>query len=391
MNVLLLSPQPYYSERGTPIAVDHVIRALSERGDRIDVLTYHLGEDVDYENVRIHRIPSIAFVSHVPAGPSIRKLLCSLVLFVKALRVVRGGQFDVVHAVEEAAVVAALIRYRYGIPFVYDMDSSMPLQMVAAYPFLRLLVGPLRRLEQRLVRSAKIVLSASEPVSQVARRYRRDGVVTLPDISLIDGRGAAAIPEPALCELCAAHGPLILYVGNLAKNRGITLLLESFAITRSRAPEAHLVIIGGTPTQIKGHRTQAQRLGLVASVSFLGPRPVHDLGGYLAQADILVSPQIETVNTPMKIYSYLASGKPILATDLPAHSAVIDGSSAVLTEPTPKAFAAGLLTLLSDPVLCRRLGERGLRIARDGHDYAHFRRKLWDVYCELDHASTGRA
>ena len=85
------------------------------------------------------------------------------------------------------------------------------------------------------------------------------------------------------------------------------------------------------------------------------------------------------------------TGKPILATDLPAHSTVIDVSSAVLTAPTPKAFAAGLSMLLSDPVLCRRLGERGLRIARDGHDYTHFRRKLWDVYCKLDHASTGRA
>jgi len=382
MKVLVASPQPFYSERGTPIAVDHVVRALSERGDNVDVLTYHLGEDVDYANVRTHRIPPVPFIHDVPAGPSIRKLLCSMILFVKALRMARGGGFDVVHAVEEAAIVAARMRERSGIPFVYDMDSSMPLQTVATYPFLRPLLGRLCQLEQRLVRRAAVVLAASEPVSAVACRYRGDGIVTLPDISLIDGHAPA--PHGALNDLCAARGPLILYAGSLVKNRGISLLLDSFAIARNHGADAHLVIIGGTPTQIAGHQSHARRLGLAPSVTFLGPRPVRDLGGYLAQAEILVSPQIEAMNTPMKIYSYLASAKPILATDLPAHRAVVDGASAMLAEPRPQAFAEALSRLLSDPDLCRRLGEQGLRIAGNGHDYVHFRRKLWDVYGDLE-------
>jgi glycosyltransferase involved in cell wall biosynthesis len=382
MKVLVLSPQPFYSARGTPIAVDHAVRALSERGDRVEVLTYHLGQDVAYANVRIHRIPPVPFVHDVPAGPSIRKLLCGVILFVKALRMARDGGYDVVHAVEEAAIVAARIRERYGIPFVYDMDSSMPLQTVAAYPFLRPLLGRFRQLEQRLVRRAAVVLAASEPVSAVARRYRGDGIVTLPDISLIDG--PASTPQTTPDDLCAAPGPLVLYAGSLAKNRGISMLLESFAIARSRSADTRLVIIGGTPTQIAGHQSRAHRLGLAKSVTFLGPRPVRDLGGYLAQADILVSPQIEALNTPMKIYSYLASGKPVLATDVAAHRAVVDGASALLAEPRPQAFAEALSRLLSDPVLCRRLGEQGLCVAGDGHDYAHFRRKLWDVYGDLE-------
>ena len=386
MKVLLLSPQPFYTERGTPIAVDLVIRALSERGDTVDVLTYHLGRNVEYENVRIHRIPPLAFINDVPAGPSFRKLVCSFLLFIKALRMARSGHFDLVHAVEEAALIAALIRKRYGIPYVYDMDSSMPKQLTAVYPILRSLVPWLRRLEQQLVRNAEFVLSASEPVSDIARIYRRDRIVTLPDISLIEERQDMLTQVPALRALCSARGPIVMYVGNLTKNRGIRLLLESFAVAQNDARGAHLVIIGGTSAQIEGHQAYAERLGLTEVVSFLGRQPVRDLGAYLAQADILVSPQLEAVNTPMKIYSYLASGKPILATNLPAHTAVIDESSAILVEPTPNAFATGLSTLLSDPILRRRLGQRGPTIVREGHNYSYFQRKLWGIYSELDHS-----
>lgn len=71
---------------------------------------------------------------------------------------------------------------------------------------------------------------------------------------------------------------------------------------------------------------------------FLGAQPVALLSAvYLAQADILVSPRSKGSNTPMKLYSYLASGKPILATNLWTHTQVLTAASAVLTEPRPRA------------------------------------------------------
>jgi hypothetical protein len=48
MNILLLAPHPFYQERGTPIAVDLLLRVLAERGEQVDVLTYHEGEDRAY-------------------------------------------------------------------------------------------------------------------------------------------------------------------------------------------------------------------------------------------------------------------------------------------------------------------------------------------------------
>ena len=57
MRILLLAPHPFYQERGTPIAVGLLAAALADRGETVDILTYHEGEDRAYgDNVTIHRI-----------------------------------------------------------------------------------------------------------------------------------------------------------------------------------------------------------------------------------------------------------------------------------------------------------------------------------------------
>ncbi len=63
------------------------------------------------------------------------------------------------------------------------------------------------------------------------------------------------------------------------------------------------------------------------------------MANMFSQADILVSPRIKGTNTPMKIYSYLQSGKPILATDMPTHTQVLSRTTAMLADPSPDKFA----------------------------------------------------
>ena len=99
MKVLLLAPQPFYTDRGTPIAVDLVLRTLSARGDTVDVLTYHLGADRTYPGVRLQRIPRIPFIRAVRPGPSIEKLCCDAVFAIVALWTARRGRYALVHAV----------------------------------------------------------------------------------------------------------------------------------------------------------------------------------------------------------------------------------------------------------------------------------------------------
>ena len=69
MNILLLAPHPFYQERGTPIAVDLLLRVLSGLGHTVDVLTYPGGEDRVHPGVRIHRIAAGRWARGVPPGP----------------------------------------------------------------------------------------------------------------------------------------------------------------------------------------------------------------------------------------------------------------------------------------------------------------------------------
>ena len=90
---------------------------------------------------------------------------------------------------------------------------------------------------------------------------------------------------------------------------------------------------------------------------------------YLAAADVLVSPRSQGTNTPLKIYQYLRSGRPIVATRLLTHTQVLDDEVAILTEATAEGFADGILRTLADPVRAREVGVRAKRLAETKYSY----------------------
>ena len=84
------------------------------------------------------------------------------------------------------------------------------------------------------------------------------------------------------------------------------------------------VLAGGRPEQIEAARRDAARAGVDDVVIFAGQRPAEEIPAYLDAADVLVSPRSTGTNTPLKIYQYLRSGRPIVATRLLTHTQVLD-------------------------------------------------------------------
>jgi len=105
---------------------------------------------------------------------------------------------------------------------------------------------------------------------------------------------------------------------------------------------------------------------------FAGERPADEIPSYLAAADVLVSPRSRGTNTPLKIYQYLRAGRPIVATNLLTHTQVLDGRVAELTDPTPEAFAAGILRVLGDPEYAARLGRAAGELAATRYTYESY-------------------
>lgn len=379
MKVLLLAPQPFYIERGTPIAVDLILKVLSERGDEIDVVTYHLGEDVAYGHVNLHRTPRVPFLKAIPPGFSWRKVFCDVLLFFRALSLLLKNQYDYVHAVEESVFIALVILKLWKVPYVYDMDSSLAQQMVERYPTM---FKPFSRLlyyiEGFAVRHAKAVVPVCDALQVDIARHRPKKVLVLWDVSLVEGERGET-PED-LKEQLGIDGLMAMYVGNLEGYQGIDLLLDSFSLVKTKTDRVSLVVIGGKDSDVRKYQERARKLQIDDRVFFLGPKPVKHLAAYLAQADLLVSPRINGKNTPMKIYSYLGSGKPVLATDMPTHTQILDDQVAVLAKAEPDSFAAGMLRLVGDETLRVRLGQAGKQLVEERHNFQGFRVKVNGLY-----------
>jgi len=393
MKILVLAPQPFYQERGTPIAVRLLLRALSERGDEVDLLTFAEGDHVDLPGLAIERIAPRPDFRPIKPGFSFKKVYCDLFLARKLSRMLAQKRYDVVHATEESVFFAQFECRRAGIPYVYDMDSSMSGQIADRFPWTRWLTPFFRRVEASAMRSARVVVPMCEALADLARRERVERLFVLKDVSLIpddEVEMPVQTGETGVLDLRSSlsigAGPLILYIGNLEPYQGIDLLLESFSIARASLPESTgVVLIGGSDRDVQKYRERVIELGLESQVHLIGPQPVGLVAPYMKQADLLVSPRTQGENTPMKVYTYLDSGVAVLATDLPTHRQVVDSSQSGLAPPEPEPFAAEMVRLLQSPSLREELAVEAKALIEREHSYPVFAKRVQHLYNWVEH------
>jgi glycosyltransferase involved in cell wall biosynthesis len=393
VNILVLAPHPFFQARGTPLAVKTVLEFLSTRGHQVDVLTFHEGEDVEIANCRIHRIPQPLWVRNIRPGFSMKKVICDVFMLAKCMRMMRRRRYDLIHAVEESAFIAAAMQRISGIPYVYDMDSSLAEQLVDAYPGLQFAFSTLRRCEALAVRQSLGVLTVCAALEDVAQGHAPGKPVgRVEDTTLLPPGGHSPNGQPADPLLALGVGtrdPVAMYVGNLEHYQGIGLLLDGFRRTLAHLPAANLVIVGGLAEDIEHYRRRANQLGISTQVHFLGPRPITALDALLKRADVLVSPRLKGLNTPMKIYSYLDSGTAVLATRLRTHTQVLDDRTAYLVAPEPDALGDGLAHLLSDPGLRSRLAAEAKAYVQQEFTPEAAHRKLSSFYTMIESKAFG--
>ena len=383
MKLLVLAPQPFFQRRGTPIATLKMLHVLASQGHQIDLLTYHEGSPIEVPNCRHLRIPQIPFVNNVPPGFSIKKLICDVVMTFCVLRECFRKQYHVIHAVEESVFMAILIKTLFGTPYIYDMDSSLPRQITDQLPPLKLIGSFLGWFERLAVRHSKGVVAVCQALEDVAASHSESvPIVRIEDASLLTQETTEEVAQPN--SVLNLEGEILMYVGNLQTYQGIDLLLDAFTHVYHHSPDVQLVVIGGSDEDIAKYRAKAQAFSISDRTHFLGPRPIDQLGAYLEQADILVSPRTLGSNTPMKIFSYLESGIPVLATKLHMHTQVLDDEIAVLVEDNPLDMARGICSLLHDRNLRHRISTAAQERIRQQFCSELLDSKLTEFYQELE-------
>ena len=185
----------------------------------------------------------------------------------------------------------------------------------------------------------------------------------------------------------ADKAPMILYTGTFEAYQGLDLLFEAMTIVHASRPDARLVLAGGKPEQIARARERTGAAGIEAATIFAGERPPGEIPAYLLAADVLVSPRSRGTNTPLKIYQYLRSGRPIVATRLLTHTQVLSDDTAVLTGATAREFAGGMLAALNDRERAAAIAKQARLVAETKYSYEAYLERTRQAYAVLGDGS----
>jgi glycosyltransferase involved in cell wall biosynthesis len=251
-----------------------------------------------------------------------------------------------------------------------EASPAWPLAGVA--PPLRYGRGWLAR-EGAVYRGAAALATFSE---NAARSLVRDYGVDPARVRVV-GAGANVFPEKAPRR---DDGHTVVFVGFDFARKGGHVLLEAFRMLRRRVPRARLFVAGAAAPARVPER-----------VTFLGPVPVPELPGLLAQCTVFAMP---TLQEPfgLAFLDAMACGLPCVGTRIEAVPEIVREGETGLLVPAgdPVALAAALERLLGDPARARAMGARGrARIFAGGlwhHVAARLERALGDAV-----ASRGRA
>ena len=351
MRILKIIPQAFYSTRGTPLSAYHRARELEARGHEVDIVTYAIGGVPPALNARVYRSRGPHFSRYLPPGPSRLKIWFDLLLFINLLYRLARRRYDLLYAHEEGAFLARIAGAIFRVPYVYDMHSSLPLQITDwKFSRSRRVVNLFRWVEKVSVRGACAVVAISPAVERAAKEVAAN-VRSVVIVNHFEMGESGTTDQPGVIRErygIPRENKLVLYAGSFVELQALDLLIDAAPLVAKRVRDVTFLLVGGSGPEIVKLREQAERLGVADRVILEESRPQQEIPAYLAAADVLVSPRVQGINPPGKLFSYLASGRPVVATNTLVHNQLLDDKCAILTPPNAAGLAEGLVQALTD-------------------------------------------
>jgi 1,2-diacylglycerol 3-alpha-glucosyltransferase len=344
---------PYLN--GVSVSIRILHEELTRRGHEVWIYAPHYrGYQDQYTTVR--RLPSV----YTPFEPDYPIALP----FAPALwREFRMLGIDVVHTHTPffTGIVGARWARRLRIPLVstyhtlYEEYLHYVPRVVPRAPVRRLLRWHLRRYYE----GVDAVMTPSEIGAEVLRKYGvrkpitpiRNPVLPFPAVSKMDARARLGIPEEVW---------MLLYVGRMAPEKSVSVLLEAIPHIVRGCPNARLWLVGPGPA-LESLRAEAEARQLTEWVQFTGPVPRDEVSLYLLAADLFVFPSV-TESQGLVLDEAQAAGLPcIVANGGGAPEAVDYGQTGLVVEPTPEAFVEAVLYLTRHEAEREALRQRAIR------------------------------
>jgi glycosyltransferase involved in cell wall biosynthesis len=158
------------------------------------------------------------------------------------------------------------------------------------------------------------------------------------------------------------------------------MALESVSIVAKQYPNVIFIFVGAKNEQARDWTDKAEEMNIKDHVMFLDVVAPDESMVFLAYATVLISPRLNGTSTPLKTYSYLHSGKPIVATNITSHTQVLSPETAVLVEPNKDAFAQGIIRVIQNPEFANCIGNNAYKFAQEKFNFQSYMDKVAQVY-----------
>ena len=176
------------------------------------------------------------------------------------------------------------------------------------------------------------------------------------------------------------HARIALYTGTFEPYQGLDLLVDAMSAVVAAVPTTVFLLVGATDDDF-ARSPRVRPLVEAGRIVLLPRQPRRSMPSYLTLADVLVSPRAYGDNVPLKIFDYMLSGRPIVATDIPAHRSLLNESTALLVPRTAEALVDAIVRILREPSVGQALSAAALREAGrypGGDSFLSLVRKLYD-------------
>jgi glycosyltransferase involved in cell wall biosynthesis len=370
LRILYLADIRFPLERANGIQTFETCRALAARGHAVTLLVRPDTVEPSRDPWQFYGAtpdPGLAITTVADRPPRLRRPGYA----VAALRAIAGRGHDVVVTRDLGiASFAVSVPRRLRPPLVYEshgfapaFSQELPALLGTARPPTARKLRRLETRERRVWRGAEgyVTLTRAHAAEMEARFGVRENAAVIPDGTRIGPVSAFVPPSTGI-------PPLVGYAGHLYPWKGVEVLLDALA----RLPGARGLVIGGQPgeTDLARLEAQAERLGVTDRVEFTGWLAPSAVAVQLGRCHVLVVPNVrslisERYTSPLKVFEYMAAGRPIVASALPALEEVLghDRNAWLVPPGDPAALAEGIRTIAGDP-------SRAARLARQAREEA---------------------
>jgi glycosyltransferase involved in cell wall biosynthesis len=361
MRILGIAPTPFFADRGCHMRILGEIEALQRRGHEVQLLTYHLGRDIDgVETVRSSQVP---WYKKMEAGPALGKFYLDFLLWLETIKAIRRFKPDVIHGhLHEGALIGLMARpfAANRAPVVFDVQGSLLLELdsygwLNRLPFMR----PVFNLVERAI-SKWADRSVGSNVNISKFLTSEMGVEADKVCTIIDGIHMGFFEGSGRTDLKAELGidpdrPIVLYTGALLASKGTDNFFEAIPHVRKERPDAYFLVVG---YPVEESQALVNRLGVNEHCLFVGKVDYFQLPDYLKIGDVAVDPKPDAAGEASgKIINYMGGGLPVACFDNANNRRFLGECGAYAPDATPAGLAQAILELLNDPRTCQVKGE----------------------------------